>query len=450
MDETELFQRMGLAVAIGAMIGVERHWREREAGKGRRTAGLRTFTLIGMFGGVAALIEIDLARGAQPSGAILATLFAILAIAVTAFEYRQSVAEDSFSVTTVVAAMLTFALGALALAGSMAIASAGGVVLLVVLASRELLHAFMRRIRWVELRSAVILLALAFVLLPVVPAEPIGPYGGISPARTLTLVVVLAAISYAGYIAVRLLGSTRGELVAGAIGGLVSSTAVTITNARRSREADSTRALAAGAIGAGAVSFLRTAVLVATLAPVLVPALVPALVAGAAAMLVHAALLARSGKREHEEQAPKNPFELDAVIKMALLLVTVSFLAKAGSQLFGNSGLLVVSALSGLADVDAATVAVTGMMGSLTVQIAAFAIALALFSNVFAKAVYSTVWGSAPFRNQIWLASIAAVLATSALLYLNPWRAAAPPTQAAAEPSPQNSGQTGDRPSDDP
>ena len=98
MDETELFQRMGLAIAIGAMIGVERHWREREAGKGQRTAGLRTFTLIGMFGGVAALIEIDLARGAQPGGAILATLFAILAIAITAFEYRQSVAEGSFSV----------------------------------------------------------------------------------------------------------------------------------------------------------------------------------------------------------------------------------------------------------------------------------------------------------------------------------------------------------------
>jgi uncharacterized membrane protein (DUF4010 family) len=175
---------------------------------------------------------------------------------------------------------------------------------------------------------------------------------------------------------------------------------------------------------------------------VLVPALAPALVAGAAAMLVYAALLARSGKREHEEQAPKNPFELDAVIKMALLLVAVSFLAKAGSELFGDRGLLVVSALSGLADVDAATVAVTGMIGSLTVQIAAFAIALALFSNVLAKAAYSAIWGSAPFRNQIWLASIAAILASSAMLYLNPWSAgAAPPTQAAAEAPPENPGQ---------
>ena len=418
MDELELFRRLGLAIAIGAMIGIERHWREREADKGQRTAGLRTFTLIGLFGGTAALIDFDLARGAAPVGAFLATCFAVLSLAITAFEFRQSVEEGSFSVTTVVAAMLTFALGALAIAGNMTIASAGGVVLLMVLASRELLHAFMRRMRWAELRSAVILLALAFVLLPIVPSDPIGPFGGISPSRTLTLVIVLASISYAGYIAVRLLGSTRGELVAGAVGGLVSSTAVTITNAQRSKEAEAPATLAAGAIGAGAVSLLRTAVLVATLAPVLGPVLAPALVAGAAAMLVHAAILARTGSKEHEESAPKNPFELSEVTKMALVLVVIGFLAKAGSQLFGSGGLYVVSALSGLADVDAVTVAVTGMINSISVQTGAFAIALAVFSNILAKATYATMWGAASYRNQLWIASAGAIAATSAGLYV--------------------------------
>ena len=183
MDEFELFRRVGLAIAIGAMIGVERHWRAREAEDGTRTAGLRTFTLIGMFGGLAALIEIDLAGGAQPNGAVFATLFAILGLALTAFEYRQAVARESFGATTLIAALLTFALGALAVAGDRAIASAGAVVLLAILASREMLHAFMRRMSWAELRSAVILLALAFVLLPVIPDQPYGPYGGISPAR---------------------------------------------------------------------------------------------------------------------------------------------------------------------------------------------------------------------------------------------------------------------------
>jgi uncharacterized membrane protein (DUF4010 family) len=419
MDEIELFRRMGLAIAIGAMIGVERHWREREAGRGQRTAGLRTFTLIGMFGGIAALIEIELARGASPNGAVFATLFAIVALAVTAFEYRQAAAEGSFSVTTAVAAMLTFALGALALAGNAQIASAGAVVLLAILASRELLHSFMRRMKWAELRSAVILLALAYVVLPVIPDQPYGPYGGISPARTVTLVIVLATISFAGYIAVKLLGSTRGEVVAGAVGGLVSSTAVTVTNARRSKDEEAHMALASGAIAAGAVSFVRTGLLAATLARPLAPVLLPALGAGAAALFVYAALLARRSGSEHVEQAQKNPFDLGSVLKMAAMLVVIAFLARAAGQMFGSSGVLAVSALSGLADVDAAVVAVTGMMGSLPVQVGALAISLAVIVNVVAKACYATALGARPFFVQLWLASIAAAAALGAGLWFS-------------------------------
>jgi uncharacterized membrane protein (DUF4010 family) len=193
---------------------------------------------------------------------------------------------------------------------------------------------------------------------------------------------------------------------------------VTVTNARRSKEESAVEALSAGAIGAGAISFLRTGLLVATLAPVLTPALLPAIIAGAAVMLAYAALLARRASGEHVQQEPKNPFELGAVVKMALLLVAIGFLAKAASQLFGAGGLLLVSALSGLADVDAATVTVTGMMNSLSADIAAYAIALALFSNVVAKAVYATILGSNPFRIRIWAASIAAIIAASAVLYL--------------------------------
>lgn len=417
MDNFELFQRMALAVAIGAMIGVERHWRERDVDRGQRTAGLRTFALIGLLGGAGALIERDLAGAAVPAGVVLATFFAVLAGAVTLFEYRQSVAEGSFSVTTVVAAMLTFALGALAVVGNMEVASAGAVVLVSILFSREALHAFMRRLSWAELRSAVVLLALTLVLLPVIPSEPIGPYGGISPSRTLTLVIVLAAISFSGYIAVKLLGPTRGELVAGAVGGLVSSTAVTLTNARRSKEEEgAVRALAAGAIGAGAISFLRTGVLAATLSRALAPLLLPALIAGAVVLIGFAAFLARSGRSEHAKVEQKNPFELGAVIKMALLLVVVAFVAKAASETFGSGGLLVVSALSGLADVDAATVAVTGMR-QLAPTLAASAIALALFSNVVAKAVYGTVLGARTYWIWLWLASVAAATAAGAALF---------------------------------
>ncbi|MCJ8157358.1 DUF4010 domain-containing protein [Sphingomonas sp. LaA6.9] len=419
MDELELFQRMALAIAIGAVVGTERHWREREEREGQRTAGIRTFTLIGLFGGAAGLIEYYLAAGTQaPSGIVLAAFFVTFTGAFTLFQYRESVAEGSHSVTSVVAAMLVFALGALAVLGDVSLASAGGVVLLVILASREFLHRLMRRLRWAELRSAIILLALTFVLLPIVPDEHFGPFGGISPARILVLVIILASISFCGYLAVRLLGSSRGELVAGLVGGLVSSTAVTITNARRSGSDDAAiAALSAGAIGAGAISFFRTAILAATLAPALATELLPGLLSGGAMMVGYAAMLARRGAREHPEQEPKNPFELGAVIQMALLLVAVAFLAQAASRIFGDAGVIAVSALSGLADVDAATVTVAGMMDSIQLRIGAIAIGAALVSNMVAKAAYATMLGSARFYVHIWSASLVA-LSVAALCQL--------------------------------
>ncbi|RJF91394.1 MgtC/SapB family protein [Sphingomonas cavernae] len=418
MEDLELFRRMALAIAIGAVVGVERHWREREEREGQRTAGIRTFTLIGMFGGAAGLIEYHLSDGPGASGIVLSSFFAMLTGAFAVFQYRESVAEGRHSVTSVVAAMLVFALGALAILGDMALASAGGVVLLAILASREFLHRLMRRLSWLELRSAVILLALTFVLLPILPDEPIGPFGGISPTRILVLVIILASISFCGYVAVRLLGSSRGELVAGLVGGIVSSTAVTITNARRSGSADTaSAAVTAGAVGAGAISFFRTAILVATLAPALTAGLLPALLGGGAAMIGYAALLTRRGAGEHAEQQQKNPFDLDAVVKMALLLVGVAFMAQAASRIFGEAGLIAVSALSGLADVDAATVTVAGMQNAISAEIAALAIGAALVSNMIAKAIYASFLGSARFRRHIWLATLLA-LAVAALCHV--------------------------------
>ncbi|SNT09152.1 Uncharacterized membrane protein, DUF4010 family [Sphingomonas laterariae] len=417
MGDIELFQRLALAIAIGAVVGVERHWRERDIPLGQRTAGIRTFALMGLFGGIAALIERELASDGRPAGIVLATFFAVLTSAVTLLRYRETAERGGvFSVTSVVAVMLTYALGAVAVLGNVQIASSGGVVLLTVLASREFFHKAMRKLRWAELRSAVILLALTFVLLPILPSEPIGPYGGISPARTLMLVILLASISFGGYIAVRMLGSARGEVAAGAVGGIVAATAVAVNNARRSKLEDADTALAAGAIASSAVALVRTGVLVATLAPVIVPLLIPALGGAALVMAAYAALLARKGEQDHAGKAPKNPFELDSVIKMALLLVAITFFAKAASQMFGDAGLFIVSALSGLADVDAATVTVTGMMDRLSPATGAEAIGLAMLTNMIAKAVYGSLLGSRRFSLHVWIASLAAT-AVAATLY---------------------------------
>ena len=440
----EILQRMALAIAIGALVGVERHWRERDEDEGSRTAGIRTFTLIGMLGGLAGLLERLLgAAGALP-GLVLVGFLVTLTAVFGLFQYREGVAEHRFSATAVVAAMLTFALGALALIGDTMLASAGGVVLAVILASREFLHRAIKRLRWVELRSALILLTLAFVLRPIVPAEPVGPFGGVSPANILIMAIVLAAISFCGYIAVRLLGATRGELVAGTIGGLISSTATTIANARRSRQSPALRALAAGAVSAGGVSLLRTGFLVSAVLPSLADRLLLPLAAGAATMFAGALLLARASatappaerqatgqegaKAEpashepanHEPGSlePKNPFDLASVFKMALLLVGVAFAARVASQLWGDGGLYAASALAGLADVDAVTVTVAGMLPTLDPVVAARALGLAVLANMLAKAAYAALLGARAFALALAGASALALLAAGASLLL--------------------------------
>ncbi|WP_245261884.1 MgtC/SapB family protein [Ancylobacter sp. FA202] len=425
----EILQRMALAIAIGALVGVERHWRERDEDEGSRTAGIRTYTLIGMLGGLAGLLEHLLAQPGALPGLVLVGFLVTLTAVFALFQYREGVAEHRFSATAVVAAMLTFALGALALIGDTMLASAGGVVLAVILASREFLHRAIRRLRWVELRSALILLTLAFVLRPIVPTEPIGPFGGVSPAKILIMAIVLAAISFCGYIAVRLLGATRGELVAGTIGGLISSTATTIANARRSRQSPAVRALAAGAVSAGGVSLLRTGFLVVAVLPSLAERLLLPLAAGAAAMFAGALLLARASSPVQAanpepntaapgKPEPSNPFDLASVFKMALLLVGVAFAARVASQLWGDGGLYAASALAGLADVDAVTVTVAGMLPTLDPAVAARALGLAVLANMLAKVAYAGLMGTRAFALALAGASALALLAAGASLLL--------------------------------
>lgn len=409
MDNIELFQRLGLALAIGAAVGVERHWREREDRKGARVAGIRTFTMFGMLGGIAGLLEKLAANSSAFPGVILGVFLLALSAVMIIFGLREAIAEGSFSVTTVIASMLTFSLGALAVLGDVVIASAGGAALVAILAARDFLHGAVRRLKWIELRSAVILLSMTFVLLPVIPDQPIGPFGGVSPKSILVLAILLASISFAGYVAVRLLGPSKGDVLAGAIGGLVSSTATTITFAQRAAAGEPERTLAAGAISAGVVSILRTSVLVASLAASLVPVLLPPLAAAAIVMAVFALVLAWRESGSAGESSSPNPFELWSVLKMALLLVVVAFVTRAASQMFGGTGLLVAVALSGLADVDAATVTVAGMSDGMAVELASAAVGVALVANLLAKAVYGTVFGTRIFAVHLWLATIAAI-----------------------------------------
>ncbi|ATN35426.1 magnesium transporter MgtC [Rhizobium sp. ACO-34A] len=414
MDNVELFQRLGLAIAIGAAVGVERHWREREEPEGARAAGIRTFTMIGMTGGVAGLLESSVTVGTAYTGFVIVGFLIVVAIVMAIFELRQAIAEQSYSVTSVIAAILTFGLGALAVTGDMVLASAGGVSLVAILASREFLHSAIRKLKWIELRSAIILLTMTFVLLPILPSTPVGPYGGVVPRSVVLLAITLASISFVGYIAVRMLGASLGDLVGGAVGGLVSSTGTTVEFARRSKEleeADASDAvsLAAGAVAAGAVSLLRTIVLVGALAISLLPHLLVPLALGTGIMAGYAMFLARRQAGAAGERSLGNPFELMAVAKMAALLTIVAFIARAATVHFGSAGLMAASAISALADVDAVAVTVAGMLPSLDIATAGRAVGVAVVTNMSAKAVYALAFGRRNFAMHILIATVLAV-----------------------------------------
>lgn len=406
MDLIDVFQRLGLAVAIGAAVGVERHWRERDEPEGARIAGIRTFTLIGMTGGITGLLDQGLTPDAL-SGLIVASFLISITLVLLRFGLMEARAEGSFSATTVIAGITTFGLGALAVLGDMAVASAAGAAMVTVLASREFLHGAIRRLTWVELRSAVVLLAMSFVLLPLIPGEPYGPFGGVSPRSLVILVIMLASISYVGYVAVRLIGGGRGDLVAGAIGGLVSSTATTLAMARLSKVTATAVGPAAGAIAAGSVSLIRTALLLFALAPTLAERLLPGLLVAGGVMLSAALLFVARADAASEAEVPGNPFELSQVVKMALLITVIAFVARAASQIFGDGGLYVVSGLTALADVDAMTVTVADMLPALPLDVATISVGIAVTANMLAKVVYAAVGGSRGFA--LWLAAASLV-----------------------------------------
>lgn len=412
MTELEIFQRFGVALAIGALVGAERHWRDRDAEDGRRTAGLRTFSLIGMLGGAAGALELALRQNSGGSGLVVVGLFLPFAAAFTLFHYREQLAERNFSVTSVIAAMLTYGLGALAVLGDMRLAGAAGVVLAGVLAARETLHRFIEAVTYPELRSAIVLLAMTFVILPIVPNDPIGPFGGVAPARIWTLAILVAAISFAGYVAVKVMGNAHGELVAGTVGGLLSSTAVTVTNARRSATdegADKAGSLAAGALGAGVVSYLRTGSLVLALAPSLIWQVAPPIAAAALVMAGAAFLLSRNDAETHEITAPTNPFDLFKVFQLALLLTAIAFATRAAAHIFGDSGVIGIAALTGLGDVDAPVITAAGLAGKgVSPETAATAMLVAVLSNTMAKAAYGVALGAGRFGWLFGLASLAA------------------------------------------
>lgn len=418
MDTFAHFYGLGLALGIGLLVGVERGWQERNLETQQRVAGIRTFALIGLLGGVWGVLFPIV--GAIP----LAAMALAFAGALTAFEWRENERNDTLSATDLIAGLVTFSLGTLAVLGNKAAAAAAGVTVVGLLALRHQLHSFLRRLSWPELRSALLLLAMTFIALPILPDRAIDPWGTLNLYKLWLITVAIAALSFVGYVAVRLAGARRGLLLAGAAGGLVSSTAVTLTYARLA-ETDPGIAYEAGVaiVASWIISLIRMTVLATVLAPVLLLPLLPSVGAAILVLAVTVFLLDRTARNAPAEPQLKlsNPLELGLALRFGALLGLVMVLSKLFSDKIGEISLLPLAAVSGFADVDPITLSVSQMVGTdVTLQIATLAILIAAATNGVTKLSLAATLAPAKVGRIMGGAGVAAILAGGAAFLLLP------------------------------
>ena len=411
MFSSPLFQRLAIAFAIGLLIGIERGWEEREGKPGSRAAGIRTHALIGLLGGLWGALS------STTGPVVLGFAFASFAATVAVFEYREVRSAGSVSATGMVAALLSFTLGAYAVLGNVTIAASAGVAATAILAERQLLHAFLERLKWTELRSALLLLVMTFVLLPVLPDHAVDPWGALNPHQLWLIVILIASLSYLGYVSVRLWGAENGLLFAGAAGALVSSTTVTWTFARMAAgKPGSSSEFTAAILVAWVVSLVRMGLIAIFVAPGLFPSLAPPVLA--ASMIIGATALFFYRQSLADDDAPvlafEDPFDILAVLKFSGLLIVVFVAANLLSRAaFGNAGLPVLAFASGLVDVDPITLSMAEIAsGSGGYSYAALIILIAAGANLLAKCSLATGFGN--WRFALPLMGTAAVAASAA------------------------------------
>ena len=389
--DLELTKRLALALAIGVLIGAERGWHGRELEEGRRVIGLRTLALVGLSGGVWASLAELLGE------LLLGVAFLGIAGVLLATRLRAVADRPDYGATTLVAALLTFALGALAVRGDMALAAAGAVITALLLGIKPIVHHWLTRITYDELLAVLKLLVMSVVLLPVLPDRGFGPWSALNPYELWLMVVLIAGISFVGYAAVRIAGPRAGIPLAAFAGGLLSSTAVTVSYARLARHNPERGALLAGGIALAATTmFPRTLAVAVAIDAALWPLLGPPLLAaGLVGYLAAAVLLWRAPKSEPAgEFRLSNPFELGPALKFGALLTGIMLLTRAATEWLGDAGVYLLALVSGLADVDAINLSLSRMAGeSLALELAAAGILLAAVSNTAVKAALAGLGG---------------------------------------------------------
>lgn len=387
--------QFGAALGLGMLIGLER---ERTRGEERTFAGVRTFSLVALLGATSVY-------AGQQSGLywIVGLVFlAVIALVVAA--YQVTARNGNIGATTEVSVLITFLIGGLCTWNEVAIAGAVAVVTMLLLAVKGWLHNLAKKIEPSDVEATLKFGIVTLIVLPLVPNTNFGPTGleVINPYKTWLMVVLIAGLNFAGYVLVKVVGREHGLGITGLLGGLVSSTAVTLSFSQRSRtEPNLAPVLALAILLAWTVMFFRVVVEVGVVNIPLAKDLAVGMVLMGAVSLAICYLLWRRGrnteKAEAEVETGHNPFELGDAIKFGALFAVVIFVASAAQVYFGNAGLYLAGALAGLTDVDAIALSMANLarQDPTNAGAAARTIVIAVISNTMVKCGMA-IWLGAP------------------------------------------------------
>lgn len=343
MEPRELFLRLGIVTALGFLVGLQRESEQN------RLAGIRTIPMIAMLGALCGMMGVWAVAGGFLA---LAGVLAVAIMRVAPDEHRHP------GLTTLIAALLMYALGASTLTGGpLAVPVVLGGGLAVLLHARQALHAWVGRIGGDDLRAVFRFVLISLVILPVLPGTPLDPWGAVSPREVWLMVVLIVGIGLGGYVLLKLFGARAGTLLGGVLGGLVSSTATTVSFARRVRSDPQLAGLAAVVVMiASTIANLRLVALAAAVAPVQARTIAPPLLTLAAIMaaITAVAFLGTRG-RTGSPVAHGNPAEIRPALIFAGLYAVIALAVAASRSWFGESVLYPVAAISGLTDLDAIT-----------------------------------------------------------------------------------------------
>ncbi len=385
--------QFGAALGLGMLIGLER---ERTRGEERTFAGVRTFAMVALLGATSVF------AGGQAGLPWVVGVVFLAVVALVAVAYYLTAKGGSIGVTTEISLLLTFFIGSMCAWDQVGIAGAVAVAAMLLLALKGWLHNLAKRIEPSDVEATLKFAIITLIVLPLVPNTNYGPAGleVINPYKTWLMVVLIAGLNFAGYVLVKVVGREHGLGITGLLGGLVSSTAVTLSFSQRSRsEPNLAPVLALAILLAWTVMFFRVVVEVGVVNISLAKDLVLGMVLMGAVSLAICFLLWRRGRstEKAEVESGHNPFELGDAIKFGVLFAVVIFVASAAQVYFGDTGLYLAGALAGLTDVDAIALSMADLaqQDPASSGAAARTIVIAVISNTMVKCGMA-IWLGAP------------------------------------------------------